>query len=205
MSIQGVHGKNVIPGDVLVNNLVDVDKKDESFLCGEGTYRKGDAIVSSRVGTFTFVDGKEGEKRTCSVRRVVAKPNIVPTVGAIITGSIERITPRFAKVTLITANGGLLRGTFSGVIRKHDVRSTDIDGVEMYKCFRPGDIVRASVLSLGDTWSYFLTTATPSLGVVSAKSSVGSDMVPKSWSEMRCPITGLVESRKVAKIPRPAQ
>lgn len=43
----------------------------------------------------------------------------------------------------------------------------------MYDCFRPGDVVRAKVLSLGDARSYYLTTAANSLGVVHAKSLAG--------------------------------
>jgi hypothetical protein len=45
--------------------------------------------------------------------------------------------------------------------------------VVMYDCFRPGDVVRAQVLSLGDARSYYLTTADNSLGVVHAKSLSG--------------------------------
>lgn len=45
--------------------------------------------------------------------------------------------------------------------------------VVMYDCFRPGDVVRAKVLSLGDARSYYLTTADNSLGVVHAKSLAG--------------------------------
>ena len=43
----------------------------------------------------------------------------------------------------------------------------------MYECFRPGDIVLADVLSLGDARSYFLSTAKNELGVVHAKSLAG--------------------------------
>lgn len=43
----------------------------------------------------------------------------------------------------------------------------------MYDCFRPGDIVRAKVISLGDARSYYLSTADNSLGVVHAKSLAG--------------------------------
>jgi exosome complex RNA-binding protein Csl4 len=46
--------------------------------------------------------------------------------------------------------------------------------VVMYDCFRPGDIVRAKVLSLGDARSYHLSTADNSLGVVRAKSLAGA-------------------------------
>lgn len=54
----------------------------------------------------------------------------------------------------------------------------EVDGcarvqVVMYDCFRPGDVVRAKVLSLGDARSYHLTTADNALGVVHAKSLAG--------------------------------
>ena len=45
--------------------------------------------------------------------------------------------------------------------------------VVLSECFRPGDIVRASVLSLGDARSYYLSTAENELGVVYAKSIAG--------------------------------
>ena len=38
-------------------------------------------------------------------------------------------------------------------VRKEDVRSFEKDRVEMYKSFRPGDIVLARVLSLGEASS----------------------------------------------------
>jgi hypothetical protein len=45
--------------------------------------------------------------------------------------------------------------------------------VVMHECFRPGDVVRAEVLSLGDSRSFYLTTAKNELGVVYAKSLAG--------------------------------
>ena len=94
----------------------------------------------------------------------------------------------------------LLTESFSGLIRKIDVRSTNVDSVEMYECYRPGDIVRAKVISLGDARSYYLTTAGVHFGVVSAKSAtMNKTMIPVSWEKMKCPVTGLEEKRKVAK------
>lgn len=49
--------------------------------------------------------------------------------------------------------------------------------VVMYDCFRPGDVVRAKVLSLGDARSYYLTTADNTLGVVHAKSLAGGEVL----------------------------
>ncbi len=59
--------------------------------------------------------------------------------------------------------------------RKEDVRAFDIDSVEIYKCFRPGDVVRAAVISLGDSKSYYLSTARNELGVILANSTAGNN------------------------------
>lgn len=70
----------------------------------------------------------------------------------------------------------------------------------MYKCFRPGDIVVAKVLSLGDAHSYILSTAENELGVVIATSEAGATLEPISWCKMKCPKTMAEEFRKVAKV-----
>uniref|UniRef100_A0A3Q3XM29 Exosome complex component N-terminal domain-containing protein n=1 Tax=Mola mola TaxID=94237 RepID=A0A3Q3XM29_MOLML len=73
--------------------------------------------------------------------------------------------------------------------------------VETYKSFRPGDIVLAKVISLGDVQSnYLLTTAENELGVVVAHSESGAQMIPISWCEMQCPRTHAKEFRKVARV-----
>ena len=84
--------------------------------------------------------------------------------------------------------------------RLQDVREHEKDKVEMSGSFRPGDVVRAKVLSLGDSRSYFLTTAENTLGVVAATSALGAPMVPVSWCELRCKSSGVRERRKVAKV-----
>ncbi|XP_036192344.1 exosome complex component CSL4 isoform X2 [Myotis myotis] len=80
-------------------------------------------------------------------------------------------------------------------------KSCENGAVEIYKSFRPGDIVLAKVISLGDAQSnYLLTTAENELGVVVAHSESGVQMVPISWCEMQCPKTHTKEFRKVARV-----
>ena len=108
---------------------------------------------------------------------------------------------RFAKCHIMCVGEVVLSEHYRGQIRKEDVRATEKDRVEMYKCFRPGDIVLARVISLGDAGGgYLLTTAENSLGVVIARSEAGSLMVPVSWTEMQCTASYSVEERKVAKV-----
>ena len=79
---------------------------------------------------------------------------------------------------------------------RQDVRAVEKDAVQIGRCFRPLDIVRAQILSLGDAQSYYLSTAKNELGVVLATSAAGAVMVPISWQEMKCPKTQAVEFRK---------
>lgn len=72
------------------------------------------------------------------------------------------------------------------------MRDFDRSNVEMHNCFRPGDIVRARVLtSVGGGTSrdssVLLTTAEEQLGVVFARSPyTGSLMVPRNWTDFEC-------------------
>lgn len=89
---------------------------------------------------------------------------------------------------------------FRGIIRSQDIRSTERDRVVVGECFKPGDIVRAQILSLGDGQNYYLSTAKNNLGVVFAKSEggAGSLMYPIDWQNMLDVDTGIVEKRKNA-------
>lgn len=58
------------------------------------------------------------------------------------------------------------------IIRKEDIRERDVDNVDIYKCFRPGDIILSRVIGLSDN-GYLLTTASSELGVVLARSEFG--------------------------------
>lgn len=110
--------------------------------------------------------------------------------------------------TSTTTKAVPLATPLTGIIRAPDVRSTEIDAVQVPACFRPGDVVRARVLSLGDARSFYLTTAADDLGVVFARSeSSGAPLVAVAAAvgegaagqhQMRCPVTGAVEKRKVA-------
>lgn len=70
----------------------------------------------------------------------------------------------------------------------------------MSSSYRPGDIIRAVVISLGDGTNYYLSTARNDLGVVFATNELsGEPMFPVDWRTMKCPITGSTEERKCAK------
>lgn len=88
---------------------------------------------------------------------------------------------------------------FKALIRSQDVRSTERDSVKTWECFQPGDIIRATVLSLGDGAMFYLSTARNDLGVVFARNEDGELLYPLDWETMVAPGTGEVEKRKCAK------
>jgi exosome complex component CSL4 len=86
-------------------------------------------------------------------------------------------------------------------IRREDIRQNAVDELLLETCFRPGDWVLGRIVSLGDSRRYLVSTAEAELGVVRAYAS-GIDeqpMMPISWKEMQCPVSGRKEPRKVAK------
>lgn len=101
----------------------------------------------------------------------------------------------------LNAQASDLGETFKGIIRVQDVRSTDRDKVQIIESFKPGDIVRAQILSLGDGSNYYLTTARNDLGVIFAKSEGGAGFLMHAidWQTMICEKTGITEPRKCAK------
>ena len=173
----------VIPGTILGQ---------EPLQSGPGTYQKDKTIYASVVGFVNTSNNVISVQNTGSF-------SIEPQVGSIVTGKIIKINPRFATVTIMTIQNQATSEDFAGIINLKDVRLTKTDCVEIYKCFRPGDIVRAVVIALGDQRNYILSTAENEFGVVLAQSLAGFTLVPVSWEQMICPETKILEYRKCAK------
>jgi exosome complex component CSL4 len=76
-----------------------------------------------------------------------AKVEVLPEVNSIVLGRVTRITSRQATVQILVVGDTVLDGEWQGLIRVQDVRATEKDRVKIFESFRPGDIVRASVVS----------------------------------------------------------
>ena len=190
---------------------------------GEGTYAREGYVISSLIGRRS-----SGEERQAQVQGTQL-PLALPQTGSTVIGRVTRVNPRQANISILVVDGlpcGGAQGTavgaysnraagegidgsdFQGIVRAQDVRSTEKDSVVLVDCFRPGDIVRATVISLGDARSYYLSTAHNDLGVVHATTCGPTRygwapaehvLQPISWCEMADPVTGHVERRKCAK------
>ena len=183
---------------------------DGSF-SGSGTYSLNGYIYSSLSGYLKLLrrahkpESNPGKISDGLVSVEVHPPGdetAVPVVGDVVTAKVVSVNQRFAKVKIECIRDITLNESFRGQIRKEDIREFEKDKIEMFKSFRPGDIILARVLSLGEASSgYLLSTAENELGVVIAKSEhSGLKMIPVSWTEMQCPKTYNKELRKIAKV-----
>lgn len=180
----------VVPGDRLCSV--------EEYNQGVGTYDRFGHIYANRAG-YKVVEKLAENKDVVSVLRD-GYSQVLPAIGAVVTAKITAVNTRFCKLAILAVEGSSLNEPFRGTLRKEDVQATEKDKVEIYKSFRPGDIVQARVTSLGDSQSYFLSTAENELGVIFAMSESGASMIPINWKQMQCPKTKAKEFRKVAKV-----
>ncbi|KAG9506030.1 hypothetical protein J7337_003005 [Fusarium musae] len=201
-----------IPSIALPGNILGPVTK---FAPGPGTHVYEGNVVSSLLGRVTVTPPAKPpgpqkrlnkitaptteELATISVARHGHKREVLPDVENIVLARVLRLMPKQAIVVIQQVGDTVLQTEWQGVIRVQDVRATEKDKVKIYESFKPGDIVRAQVISLGDQANYYLSTASNELGVVMATSEAGNDMVPISWKEYRDPETGICEPRKVAK------
>ncbi|KAG9446809.1 hypothetical protein H6P81_012937 [Aristolochia fimbriata] len=185
----------VTPGEIL--------GKGSSLRAGRGTYvaSHNQTVYASLSGRRSIIPASaDAPDQRPTVQVIGHKAHgPVPEPGSIVIARVTKVMAKSASADIFCVGPKSVSEKFTGIIRQQDVRATEIDKVEMHLSFHPGDIVRAVVLSLGDARAYYLSTAKNELGVVSAESVAGATMVPISWTEMQCPLTGQVEQRKVAK------
>ena len=199
----------VIPGQVLGST--------STHTAGPGTHVFESKIYASIIGSVvTLPSPDKACKPVLTVPRHGSDPasqsqSMLPVVGMTVLCRITRMQQRQASVSILavdassstivpdTASASNDEMQFQAILRREDVRSAEKDRVVMNEMFRVGDIVRATVISLGDERSYYISTAGNEFGVVVARSGAGNAMVPASWKEMRDVVTGSGEGRKVAK------
>ena len=110
--------------------------------------------------------------------------------GDIVYGKVTRVKEEECLVEILQVGsvwcGPKDRHSIEATIRKENVREKMIDSVVMVECFHPRDIVKAKVLSLGDSIrSLYLSTASENLGVLVAEHEETSKlMLPFDWNTM---------------------
>ena len=161
------------------------------FESGSGTFVRNGNIYASRVGTLTM----DNKKALVSPRR----PTCVPTVGSTVLARVTKANPRYIGCEIHIVNETPSLG-FKATLKQAQIRKTEVETLNVYDCFKVGDVIRARVMDLGDSSvGYLLRCDDNVLGVVLAKCECGAQMVPISWEQMKCPKDGKIENRKCAK------
>lgn len=209
---------------VLPGSLVQVSGRVE---LGDGLYRRDNQIRASRLGTIRVEEGTvaaatataaSGEERVAtSVARVESSTrgavhSLLPSIGQYVLGTVSRLSPRYAALDICvletpTTAGGrgvYLEEPFRGTIRSQDIWPPEDKEAptQLYMAFRPGDLVRAKIIGVGEASAGFLlsTAVEDTLGVLFARCAAsGEPLVAASWNEMICSRTGIREPRKPAK------
>lgn len=190
----------------------------DAYTCGMNTYQLANNNIYAATTGVTHIEAVAATATTAATSSISVLPRkatlMLPAVGSYVTCRVHRVTARDARCEILmihvptpataenlyaTESTIVLPTPLTGQLRQRDVRRHDIDNVVMINCFRPTDIIRARVIALGDTRSYFLSTVGNECGVLLAYSAVGVAMLPVSWELMQCPVTAVKQQRKVAK------
>lgn len=181
---------------------------------GEGLYERHGQIYASRVGVLAVKPSTtEPNSLVASIEShtLGARHALLPHIGQSIIGTVTRITSRYVGIDIQVlesehseGRSAYLEEPFKGTIRSQDVWPADDKDAptQLYLAFRPGDLVRARIIGVGDASAGFLvsTAAEATFGVIFARCSAsGEPMVAVSWNEMMCSKTGAKEPRKPAK------
>lgn len=142
------------------------------FLPGPGTHIRNSKLYASILGPITtsvpakppgpqkrltkITPAAPTPLKTISVERDMAaasggakaRAEVLPEVNSTVLCRVTRITPKQASVAILVVGDTVLDGEWQGIIRVQDVRATEKDRVKIFDSFRPGDIVRAVVVSL---------------------------------------------------------
>ncbi len=175
-----------LPGEILRESI-------DGLLAGSGTYVcEGGSLRSALAGYVVEETMEDGIMRVCVAVRQPAGGESVAADVAIAVGDI--VLCRCAKIManqvvceILACNDTQLRTKAKGVVRREDVQPTETDQLVMADCYRPGDILRAQVISLGDKNQYFLSTAAPELGCRFARTKQGTYMAPAAAAQQQEP------------------
>lgn len=117
---------------------------DKVHTSGQGTYERQGYIYSQLAG---YVDIIEKDRVKIVEVHSNGEKTVVPGQGDIVTAQVYIITQQFCKCFIKCVGDTVLRRPFRALIRREDVKATEKDKVEIYKSFRPGDIILARVVS----------------------------------------------------------
>jgi len=175
-------GQFVVPGERL--GVI------EEFTPSSGTYVQ-EGVIYSKVTGHALLDLPNKRVSVHSVTREVR----VPRVGSIVLGQVSSVQSQNAFVRVFKIGDKKLSGFFTGILHVSDVQLRYVDS--MFAVCKPGDIIRAKVISEKNRTCH-LSTVDKTLGVVYAFCSRCGHMLELRQRYMLCPRCGKAEKRKAA-------
>ncbi|MFQ6074093.1 MAG: exosome complex RNA-binding protein Csl4 [Candidatus Bathyarchaeia archaeon] len=176
-------GQFVVPGDRL--GVI------EEFMPGPGTYVEDGTIYSLATGR-ALVDVLNKQVSVFPRTRFLT----VPKVGSIVIGQVRDVQSKTAVVRIFQIGKHHLSGFFTGILHVSDVSLRYVE--TMYDACKPGDIMRAKVVS-DKNRTFHLSTKEPNLGVIYAFCSRCGNVLTFRRVQMRCLKCGKIERRKTAQ------
>jgi exosome complex component CSL4 len=185
----------------------------DDLAAGDGAYIRGKHVYAKVLGRVSISKAAKGEGGDGDTDDITTKPSVcivsrkslasskVLRVDQIILGRVLRISTQQASIEILVGeSSGPLKESRQGMLRKDDVNKGPSENVVIADSFRPGDLILARIISLGDARRYILSTAEDNLGVVRASSRTsGKFMAAANSSEMICEETKTTEKRKCAE------
>jgi exosome complex component CSL4 len=181
-SVEQKNGQLVLPGERL--GVI------EEFSPNAGTYVKDGVIYSKIVGRALL----DFASRRVSVYPLSPEAK-VPKVGSVVLGQVASVQNENANVRIFQVGDSQTQGVFVGVLHIADVQLRYVES--MYEVCKPGDIIRATVVS-DKNRVFHLSTKDKNLGVVYGFCSNCGNILESRRQSMLCPKCGRIERRKIS-------
>ena len=167
------------PGEIIHRS--ESDRESLIITAGNGCYKdpKDELIIRSSVyGHINILKKASNENIVHVIPFSTSEPII--KVADIVICQVQKIFMSNITVEIITVGDKpLSKNAYpKGIIKREDTCAQSLDAtIPMYNYFKPGDTVRAEVISLGDIRQYYLKTNSNDLGVIKAKSLQGNSLI----------------------------
>ena len=172
---------------------------------GGGLYLHDGKLISYLAGEIQVTDLGGGKQRFEVIGRKVKEDSgsmtrdMALNVNDLVLAKVTKVMQNQIAAEMVSVGNIKLRTPAKGVVRREDMKEKETDMLITNDCFRPGDIIRAKILSFGDSRQYYLSTSEHHLGVLYATCATTRKlMVAKSAVEMVDVESGEVEKRLVA-------
>lgn len=147
-------------------------------------------VYSTVLGTRVSEPSPGSNTATTAVRSL---GGVLPFIGAVVFAQVCKISRKQAECNIFAIEGKLVQEGYKGVIMSTGIHESKTIDNTIYEWFRPGDIVKAKVISDSDVKQLVLSTAQQDLGVVKIQSDEA--MIPISWKFFLGAKSGRVEKR----------